>query len=457
MAVIYARQSLDKDGEGAAVSRQLADCLRLAELHGFTVEREFVDNDKSATKGPRPAFRELVEGVRAGDIDTILCWHTDRLYRRVRDLVELVELAEKHTLRIYTVKAGDLDLSTPAGRMIAGMLGHAAAYEVQHKGERQRNANLERARRGVRHFGNRPYGYERVDDEVRIVEDEAIVLREAINRFIAGESWYAIARDFKSRGIVALSGRPFTYQNLRQRAINPALAGIRTYLGDVVTEEGDWAPIIDKTTWERFQTALAVRHQRQGWDKKVKYLGSGIYRCGKCGGAMKVSTDSKHPQRQRVYQCENLDVRRRLEPVDALVEEMVLDRLSRPDILKLLSPSEDVSALARESQEIRERMDGLAELFAEGVLSAAAVRAQKSKLEERLEGLQARIAASEGGSIVNELVAAGDVRAYWRNRMPILDKRRIVDALVTVTIHPTKRGGNNAFRPEDVAIEWRSS
>jgi hypothetical protein len=145
-----------------------------------------------------------------------------------------------------------------------------------------------------------------------------------------------------------------------------------------------------------------------------------------------------------------------LEPVDAVVEAMVIDRLSQPDVLRLLSPSEDVSALAAESQQLRARIEGLAELYADGTLSAAAVRGEKARLQARLEALQTRIASAEGGAVVDALAAAGDVEAHWRDRMSIQNKRRIVDALMVVTIMPTKRGGRNEFRPEDVAIAWRS-
>lgn len=440
------------------MSRQLDDCRTLAKLKELTVDREYVDNDRSATRGNRPAFLELVADVEAGKVDTIICWHTDRLYRRVTDLIRLIEKAKANDLRIFTVKSGDLDLTTPSGRMVAGMLGQAAQYEVEHKGERQKTANLARARQGVRHFANRPYGYVRIDGQIQIVESEAAVIREAVNRFTAGESWYGIAKDLERRGVVGMNGRPFSYQNLRLRVSNPAHAGVRTYLGDVVTEDGDWPPIIDKVTWERFQTALAVRSQRQGWDKKVKYLGSGIFRCGKCGDVMKVMLDYNHGREDHpaVYQCRNFDVRRNLARVDQIVEAAIIDRLSQPDVLRLLSPSEDVSALAAESQDLRARMDGLAELYSEGALTAAGVRTQKDKLQTRLDALQVRIAAAEGGSVVNALAGAKDVAAHWRDKMSILDKRRIVDALMVVTIHPTRRGGRNAFRPEDVAIEWRS-
>ena len=87
-AVIYARQSLDRDGEGTAVARQLTECHELAKRHKLTITREFIDNDVSASKGIRPAFTELLREIRAGHIDTIVVWHTDRLYRRLGDLVD---------------------------------------------------------------------------------------------------------------------------------------------------------------------------------------------------------------------------------------------------------------------------------------------------------------------------------------------------------------------------------
>lgn len=451
--VIYARQSLDRNGEGAAVGRQLSECRALAERHGRTVSREFVDNDVSASKGTRPAFQELLTAIRGGQVSTIIVWHTDRLYRRVRDLVELVELAEKHALRILTVKAGDLDLNNPAGRMMAQMLGAAARYEVEQKGARQVAANVQRANAGVWSFATRPLGYERVNGDVRIVEHEAAILREAVGRIIAGESWYSIAKDYKARGIVAANGKPYSYQNLTHRASNPALAGIRTYLGDVVTETGNWPAIIDRPTWDRFQTVVASRRVRQDWSKKIKYLGSGIFRCGKCGGLMDVSRDHKSGKRTPIYQCRGLDTRRNLANVDALVEGVVLGILRRPDAVSLLTPTGDAAALAEQAQEVRALIGGLAELYADGILSAASVREQKLKLQSRLDALQTQLSAIEGGTILSDLVTAESVETFWRDTLSIQHKRRIVSALMTVTIMPTRRGGNNAFRPEDVVIE----
>lgn len=450
-AIIYVRQSLDRAGEGVAVERQLAKCTELANARDLEVIEVITENDTSASKGARPGFESIVERLEREEFGVIVVWHVDRLYRQVKDLVRLMDVAERHPLHIMTVSGGDLDLSNPTGRMFATMTAGVARYEIEHKSERQVASNIKRAREGVRHISTRPYGYEQKDGAWQIVEAEAAVLRETVNRYIAGETFYTIAKDLKARGIVGMNGKPFTYQNLTLRATNPALAGVRLYKGEIVSEDGQWPPIIDKVTWERFTTAHAARRHTQDWSKALKYVGSGLYRCGVCGLPLMVTRDFKTST--PVYQCNDYHVRRNLAAVDEFVESRVIDRLSAPDVSSLLTPTVDEAALAAEAQDVRARIDGLAELFADGLLSKVAVQEQSAKLNERLAAIRARLDSSNPA--LNAAVQSGDIQKFWRESVTLMNKRRIIDALFTVRIMPTKRGGRNKFRPEDVIIELR--
>lgn len=456
--VIYVRQSLDRDGKGAAVDRQLTECRDLAKQHKLTVAHEYVDNDVSATKGTRPGFQQLLASITNGQVSSIIVWHTDRLYRRVRDLVELVELAEQHALKILTVKAGDLDLNNPAGRMLAQMLGAAARYEVEQKGARQIAANVQRANAGHWQFSNRPYGYERIDGKVQIVEHEAAILREAYDRYLAGETYYAIMSDFNARAVATIGGKPWTITQLRERLKNPAYAGIRTYKGDVVAQ-GDWEPVISAETWERFNTTKTRRKTRHDWSNKTKYLMSGLAVCGVCSGRMMARPEyRKQPDGSRrtrmSYQCTtNWCVSRGLDAVDEIVQAVVLARLSQPDALTLMTPTVDVTPFVTESQELRQRRDDLAALLAEGVLSAAAVREQQGKLQKRLTALQEQISHAEGGSQLSALAMADDVEDHWHNKLTFTQRRAIITALMTVSIK--KQKNTRVFDPRDIAIEWR--
>jgi site-specific DNA recombinase len=458
-AIIYVRQSLDRDGKGAAVDRQLSECRALAKRHDLTVATEYVDNDVSASKGSRPAFTQLLAAIKRGDVDTILVWHTDRLYRRVRDLVDIVEMAEKHALKILTVKAGDLDLATPAGRMLAGMLGHAARYEVEQKGARQVAANIQRANAGHWQFSNRPYGYERINSKVQIVEPEAAIIREAFDRYLNGETYYAIMQDLNDRGVPTLTGKAWTITQLRERLKNPAYAGIRTYKGEVVAT-GDWEPIISAEIWERFNTTKTRRKTRHDWSNKTKYLLSGLAVCGVCGGRMMARPEYRRKQADgtkpvvMTYQCTtNWCVSRKLEPVDELVHEVVIARLSRPDALKMLRPKTDIGPLVTQSQELRQRRDDLAALLADGTLTAAAVREQSSKLQKQLDALQEQISHAEGGSQLTALVMAESIEDHWHKQLTFVQRRAIIATTLYVTIR--KQASTRTFRPEDIVIEWK--
>jgi site-specific DNA recombinase len=66
----------------------------------------------------------------------------------MKDIERLIEVAEAHGIAIKTVQAGELDLATSAGRMVARILGSVARQESEHKSERQRLANKQHAEAG---------------------------------------------------------------------------------------------------------------------------------------------------------------------------------------------------------------------------------------------------------------------------------------------------------------------
>ncbi|MDQ3715476.1 MAG: recombinase family protein, partial [Actinomycetota bacterium] len=160
-SVIYARQSLDRSGEGAAIERQVADCRKLAEARGWDVVEVVSDNDISASNGKaRPGYQRVLTMIESGSVDRVVVWAVDRLTRRMRDLEDVVDLCERTGVSIATV-SGDIDLSTDMGRMVARILASVARGEVERKGTRQKRANLQRAQKGDVGWTRRPFGYQR--------------------------------------------------------------------------------------------------------------------------------------------------------------------------------------------------------------------------------------------------------------------------------------------------------
>ncbi len=203
-AVIYARQSLDRTGEGAAVDRQVEDCRRLADARRWDVVEVISDNDMSASTGKRrPGYERLLDLMLTGKVDAVVVWAIDRLTRRLVDLEQVITVCETTGVRLATV-TGDLDLSTDTGRMVARILASVARGEVERKGVRQRRANQQRAEGGRMGWTRRPFGYDRRDGEVVAVPAEAEGLQDAARLVLAGSTLAAAARMLDERGLTRI-------------------------------------------------------------------------------------------------------------------------------------------------------------------------------------------------------------------------------------------------------------
>ena len=453
-AAIYVRQSVDRHGRAEAVDRQLDACRELCESHGWTVGEVYSDNDTSATSLKlRPEWTRLLRDLRTGRHDVLVCWHTDRLYRRLRDLVELVELAEARSLRICTVKAADLDLGTPSGRMLAGMLGSAARYEVEQKGARQVAANRARAQRGVVLWTRRPFGFERNGANVFVVEAEAAVVRDAAQRVLDGATLASIARDLNAADVPTSTGTTWSVTTLRRVLLNPRIAGRVVYRGTDMGDEHVAPAILDSETFSRVLAKLTDPRRRTAASTAAKYLLSGLVMCGRCDTRMYATPVVNRGRRWMTYKCFTCRLARKLNDVDGLVTQVVLARLSRPDAARLLAPQVDVADLYARATDLRDRRDVLAVLLADGLQSEAAVREQSARLTSEIADLDRQIEAATGASPLTSIVGADDVAARWEG-LGLTIRRAIVVALLTATVLPVGKG--RKFEPEHVAIEWKS-
>ena len=119
----------------------------------------------------RPGWKKLHAAIRDGGVKTIIVWRLDRLGRTCAGLS--TPFAELNARKVNLVSLRDgLDLSTPAGKLMAHVLAGVAEYETEVRAERVL-AGLEAAReRGVR-LG-RPGG---VHTPVKVTREQAAQVR----------------------------------------------------------------------------------------------------------------------------------------------------------------------------------------------------------------------------------------------------------------------------------------
>ena len=332
-AGIYVRISRDMAGESLGVQRQEEDCRALAAQLGWDVVELYVDNDRSALKA-RPGYQLMLEDIGRGHIGAIMAWHPDRLYRRVTDLADLVAACKEHNTQVATVNAGHIDLSTPTGRLVAGLLAQVAMYEVEHKSERW-SRSWQQAREQGRppRTGNRMFGYTR-DSEV-IPEEKTLTL-EMAGRVLAGDTLESVLRWLETGGIKSTRGNDWTAAQLKQYLTNPRLAGWSTLKREIVGE-GRWEPILDRDTFE--QLGVLLRSRTRAYVPRKSLL-NGLIVCGRegCGHRLVTGGQTKRDGgRVRIYRCPNRAGMRgcgrtavEASRVDELVEEYARLRLADP-------------------------------------------------------------------------------------------------------------------------------
>jgi DNA invertase Pin-like site-specific DNA recombinase len=85
----------------------------------------------------RPGWRTLETDMAAGKVAKVICWRLDRLGRSAAGLTRLFEDLQRLGIGFESIK-DRVDLSTPAGRLMANVLASVAAYENEVRGERIR-------------------------------------------------------------------------------------------------------------------------------------------------------------------------------------------------------------------------------------------------------------------------------------------------------------------------------
>jgi hypothetical protein len=279
--------------------------------------------------------------------------------------------------------------------MVARILAAVARAEVERKGARQRLAAEQRAKAGKAWWPRRPFGLE-MDGSLR--EDEAEALRKAYRDLLAGVSLLTLARDLNEAAYFTNRGKPWTATSLRPVLLNARNAGIRVYEGEEVGQ-ADWEAIVPEETYRAAVRVLNDPGRDTGGGGRIpRNLVSGIAVCGRhgCGGDAKVGWRGRRKGAEGacpVYVCRRSScVSHRLDWVDTYVTERIVQRLSLPGAAAVSVSGEgegDAADLRAEVASLRERLDALAEDYAEGLLSRSQMLAGSERLRERLERAEA--------------------------------------------------------------------
>ena len=177
---LYARVSTQ---DQQTIPLQIRAMRNYAATRGWTIAVQVKEVGSGAAE--RQLRQKLIEAARRREIDVVLVWRLDRWGRSLPDLVSTLE--ELYHLGVGFVSLTEaLDLTTPTGRAMAGLLSVFAQFEHEILRERVR-AGLAHARRNGRRLG-RPATAAIKSAEIRKLHHDGISKAEITRRLNIGRT-----------------------------------------------------------------------------------------------------------------------------------------------------------------------------------------------------------------------------------------------------------------------------
>ena len=250
----------------------------------------------------RDEFQRMIKDCRKGKIDRIYTKSISRFSRNTKDCLKNVRVLKSLGITIFFEKE-NIDTANMTDEMMITIMGGLAQEESTSISQNMRWSVQKRMQNGVYKNATPPFGYKKVNGDLVVDKNQAVIVRQMFEWYISGYGLQAIADKLNSMNI------PSSKQSVLWKADNVKyVLKNERYIGDAlfqktfVTEtlphikkrnygekqkyyaENVNSPVVDKDIFHKVQMLLLSRHRDF---VSNKYALSGKIYCGKCGATFK--------------------------------------------------------------------------------------------------------------------------------------------------------------------------
>lgn len=183
---IYTRVSTSMQVDGFSLDAQKEKLRRYAEFQDFMIAGEYSDEGKSGKNiEGRPEFQTMLNDISEGkdNVEYVLVFKLSRFGRNAADVLNSLQLMQDYGVNLICVEDG-IDSSKDSGKLMISVLSAVAEIERENILVQTMEGRKQKAREGKWNGGFAPYGYELIDGELKIAEDEAEIIRIIYDKFI---------------------------------------------------------------------------------------------------------------------------------------------------------------------------------------------------------------------------------------------------------------------------------
>lgn len=272
---IYTRKSseggLEQDFNSLHAQREACEAYIASQRHeGWKLlPARYDDGGYSGDSMERPSLQRLLADMQSGLIDVVVVYKVDRLTRSLMDFARIVEAFDARNASFVSVTQS-FNTTTSMGRLTLNVLLSFAQFEREVTGERIRDKIAASKKKGMWMGGFVPMSYTADGRSLRIVDDEADIIRKIFGRFLELESVKDLKAELEREGVTtrqfvsasnrSWGNRPFSIGHLRSILQNPI------YVGEVRHRDERYPAqhraIIDREQFDRVQALISSRARR---------------------------------------------------------------------------------------------------------------------------------------------------------------------------------------------------
>lgn len=395
-AGIYIRVStFDQAREGFSLGEQEERLKEFCNFKRYNIYKVYQDAGISAKNDKRPAYQEMIEDVKKGNINVIVALKLDRLTRSVYDIEKLMKFVNDYECDIDCM-ADESNTTTSNGRMVMRIMTSVSQNEIEKCSERTKFGMVGAIKNG--HIPNRTgLGFKR--ENKKLVPDpltKDIIVR-IFDLYLEGKSHQAIANIYNKEKVL---GKTNWYDSTIQKILSNEL-----YKGDYVNGkrtkhptyyENVIEPIVSKEKWKSCQ-CQKLRNARH-YERTATYLFTNKLKCSKCGNFLGGSATTKtNGKKYYYYKCNTCKTYFNEIDIEKELKAFMLELAKQDDLInnyytpfiksKLEDKTEDYK---KEIKDLDKQLDRIKTAYIKGVVKLEDfdkeikhIEYQKTDLEKR--------------------------------------------------------------------------
>lgn len=319
---LYYRLSRDEDKKLNSLTNQRKILEEYAQSHGYQVIGESYDDNVSGMHFNREGIEKIQDEVERGTVDAILVKDLSRLGRHKTQTAMFIDYLREHDVRVLSVTE-NIDTGNEDDELMVGFKGIFNDLYCRDISKKIRAGYRQKQRGGIVLIPPMGYFKDKNTGEIRIVEEQAEIIRRIFRLYLSGFGIKAIAKQLNAEGIKSQGyyqeqmlgkkigyNKPeiahrFLWENTRVRRVleNEFYAGTlichKSYTSKInhvrkqlpkaeqFRHENAVPAIVSREVWEQAQFLLGekVRRNVRAGSGKPHHRYAGLLVCGECGSS----------------------------------------------------------------------------------------------------------------------------------------------------------------------------